>query len=125
MNKESDGTRGRVEQEALFFKLHRGLIEQWGLIELFYRCQYRGRGHTLSTWRTPTGVEVDAVVETPNELVPIEIKWTDSPRSADARHVEKFIDAHSDKSSKGFVVCRTPHKQQLSARVTALPWDEF
>jgi len=101
------------------------VFEQWVLTELYYRCQYRGRGYALSTWRTPTGVEVDAIVETPDELIPIEIKWTDKPKAADGRHIEKFIDLHPDKSSKGFVVCRAPHRQQLSARVTALPWDEF
>ena len=107
-------------------KLEAGaLFEQWVLTELYYRCQYHGRGYRLSTWRTPTGAEVDAIVETPDELLPVEVKWTDRPKPADARHVEKFIGLHADRCRRGFVVCRTPQPQQLSARVTALPWDVF
>jgi uncharacterized protein len=101
------------------------IFEQWVMTELYYRCLYRGRGFGLSTWRTKTGAEVDTVVATPDELIPVEIKWSDHPRPADARHVEKFISLHEDRSCRGFVVCRTPQRQQLSARVTALPWDEF
>ncbi|MFH1468823.1 MAG: AAA family ATPase [Pseudomonadota bacterium] len=101
------------------------IFEQWVLAELFYRCQAHGRGFSLSTWRTPAGAEVDAVVETPDEVVPVEVKWTDSPRPADARHVESFLDLHADLAHRGYVVCRCPRRQALTERVTALPWDEF
>ncbi len=101
------------------------IFEQWVLAELYYRCLYHGPGYNLSTWRTKTGVEVDAVVETPDRVIPIEIKWTDKPHPHDARHVEKFITEHSYKCDRGFVVCRTPINQQLTERVTALPWNIF
>ena len=101
------------------------IFEQWVMTELYYRVLYCGRGFGLWTWRTATGAEVDLVVETPDELIPVEIKWSDRPRPTDARHVETFISLHEDRSRRGFVVCRTPQRQQLTARVTALPWDEF
>ena len=101
------------------------IFEQWVLMELYYRCLYCGPGFALSTWRTAQGAEVDAIVETPDELIPVEIKWTDRPRPADARHVEKFIGLHQDRTRRGFVVCRAPERQQLSERVVALPWNEF
>ena len=101
------------------------IFEQWVMTELYYRCLYLGRGFGLSTWRTRAGAEVDIIVETPDELIPVEIKWSDHPRPTDGRHVEKFISLHEDRSHRGFVICRAPQKQQLSARVTALPWDEF
>lgn len=47
---------------------------------LYYRCVYHGRGYRLSTWRTRTEAEVDVIVETPTELLPIESKWTDRPQ---------------------------------------------
>ena len=62
-----------------------GIFEQWVLTELYYRCRYHGRNYRLSTWRTASGAEVDAILETPKELIPIEIKRTDSPSRADAR----------------------------------------
>jgi len=101
------------------------IFEQWVLTELYYRCIYQGSGFKLSTWRTSTGVEVDAIIETPDELIPIEIKWTDRPRPADARHIEKFIDLQPDRCQRGFVVCRTAQRQQLTQRVFALPWNVF
>jgi predicted AAA+ superfamily ATPase len=101
------------------------LFEQWVLAELHYRCQYLGRGYKLSTWRTPAGAEVDAVVETPDEVIPVEVKWTDSPSPRDARHVETFIDLHADMSQRGYVVCRCPKRQRLTDRVLAFPWDTF
>jgi hypothetical protein len=67
---------------------------------------------------------VDAILRTPDEVIPVEIKWTDNPRPSDARHVETFLDLHPG-SNRGFVVCRTPSRQALTARVTALPWNEF
>ena len=45
----------------------------------------------IATWRTKTAAQVDIVVTPPDELIPVEIKWSDQPRPADARHVEKFI----------------------------------
>lgn len=101
------------------------VFEQWVMAELYYRCVYHGRGYRLSTWRTRTGAEVDVIVETPTELLPIEIKWTDRPQPSDARHVETFIALHADRCQRGYVVCRTPHRQQLTDRVVALPWDAF
>ena len=100
-------------------------FEQWVLTELYYRCQCWGKGHKLSTWQTSTGAEVDAIVETPQEAIPIEVKWTETPSPRDARHVVTFLDLHGDLSTKGYVVCRCPRRQQLTDRVTAIPWQEF
>ncbi len=94
------------------------------LSELYYRCRYLGRGHKLSTWRTPAGAEVDALVETPEEAIPVEVKWTDSPSPRDARHVETFLDLHRDLAHRGYVVCRCPRRQQLTERVVAVGWED-
>lgn len=101
------------------------VFEQWVLTELYYRCRYAGNNYRLSTWTTATGAEVDAVIETPETVIPVEIKWTDAPTPRDAQHVETFLDLHPEMATMGYVVCRCPRKQALSKRVTALPWDEF
>ncbi len=101
------------------------LFEQFVMTELYHRCQYHGRACKLSTWRTVTGAEVDAIIETPDETIPIEIKWTDSPRGNDIRHLETFIDTHSNLADHGFLVCRVDRPRQLSGRITALPWNHF
>lgn len=101
------------------------IFEQWVLLELYYRARYMGKGYSVSTWSTATGAEVDAIVETPDETIPVEVKWTDSPSPRDAHHVETFIKLHSNISHHGYVVCRCPTRQQLTDNVTAIPWDEF
>ena len=101
------------------------LFEQFVIIELFYRCQYRGRDYKLSTWRTSTGAEVDAVIETPDEVIPIEIKWTDSPQIKDIRHLEKFLDLHQNLAKRGYLVCRVDKIRKLSDKVMAIPWNQF
>ncbi len=112
--------------DDVLLKLDPGhLFEQWVLAELWYRCQARGRGHALATWTTASGAEVDAIVETPEEAIPVEVKWTDRPTPADARYVETFLDVHPDLARRGYVVCRCPRRQALTQRTTALPWDEF
>jgi predicted AAA+ superfamily ATPase len=111
---------------ADLLKLDAGhIFEQWVLAELFYRCRYLGKGYGVSTWQTTTGAEVDAIVETPGEAIPVEVKWTESPSPHDARHVETFLALHSKLSHRGYVVCRCPRQQQLTDHVTAIPWNEF
>lgn len=101
------------------------IFEQWVLTELYYRCRFYGSGYRISTWRTASGAEADAILETPGELIPIEIKWTDSPTPRDARHLETFMDSYAKTSERAYVICRAPRKQKLTDRTTALPWNEF
>lgn len=101
------------------------LFEQFVLIELYYRCQYLGRSYKLSTWRTSTGAEVDAVIETPEEVIPVEIKWTDTPQPKDIRHLQRFLELHQDLARMGYLICRIDKPRKLSDQIIALPWDKF
>ncbi|MCE9613262.1 MAG: AAA family ATPase [Lentisphaerae bacterium] len=102
-----------------------GLLEQWVGLELMHRAGYAGRTYGVSFWRTTSGAEVDFVWQAPNEEVPIEVKWTDNPRPADARHVETFLDLYAPRARRGFVVCRAPRAEQLTERTLAIPWQEL
>jgi len=95
------------------------------MLELYYRCKLYGNGYSISTWRTKTGAEVDVILETPEEIIPIEIKYTENPTPSNARHVETFIDLHQDMCKRGYLICRVPVKQKLTNRVIALPWSVF
>ncbi len=112
------GTEPRVSDE-----LGGPLLEQWVAQELVARADYSGRGHRVSFWRTTYGVEVDLVWESPREDVPIEVKWTARPRPVDARHLESFLDEFPRRARRGLLVCRCPRPQQLTDRVTAIPWE--
>lgn len=101
------------------------LLEHWVAQELLARAQYSGRGHRVSFWRTVDGVEVDFVYETPRTDLPIEVKWTERPRVEDARHLESFLDKFPSRARRGILVCRCERAQQLSERVTAIPWSSL
>ena len=101
------------------------LLEHWVALELLHRARYLGRGHELSFWRTTSGAEVDFVWESPKEDLPIEVKWTKNPRVEDARHLELFLDSYPKRARRGFVVCRCERPEQLTERVTALPWQDL
>lgn len=100
------------------------LLEQWVGLELHRRLRYLGRGE-LSYLRTRDGAEVDYIVELDGVVTPIEVKWTERPHLSDARHVESVLDEHPKKAKRGYIVCRCPRSQELSERITAIPWDHL
>ena len=98
------------------------IFEQWVGIELWKRLQYLGgRLHHV---RTKDGREIDFLVEMNDELIPVEVKWTDRPTTSDARHISAFM-KNNPKSREGYVICRCPRPQQLCQGVTALPWQNL
>lgn len=98
------------------------LLEHWVANQLMARIGYMGRSYRLGFWRTEGGVEVDFVLETPREAIPIEVKYTARPRPNDASGVEKFLAAYPRHARRGFVVCTSPRPEQLTERVRAIPW---
>jgi len=101
------------------------LFEHWVACELFWRTSYLGRGYSLHFWRTVGGAEVDFVLKTPSEVLPIEVKYTANPRPEDASPLEHFIRLHPRSCRRGFVVCRTSRIERLSKRVQAVPWAQI
>lgn len=99
------------------------LFENWVGQELAHRCLYAGRAYRLSFWRTAHGAEVDYVLETPDEIIPIEVKSTESPAEADARHVKLFLGTYPERARRGYVVCRCSSPRRLTESVTAIPWN--
>lgn len=100
------------------------LLEHWVGLELMHRARMLGRAYRVGFWRTVGGAEVDFVLRTPQEVVPIEVKWTGNPTLRDARHILRFFDDHPD-ARQGYVVCRVSEPRQLHERVTAIPWSEL
>lgn len=101
------------------------LLEHWVGLELLHRARYLGRGYSVSSWRTVGGAEVDFVLETPAEDLPIEVKWTRRPTPADARHLENFLATYPRRARHALLVCRTESREELTDRVTAIPWSEL
>jgi predicted AAA+ superfamily ATPase len=98
------------------------LFENWVGQELMHRSLYAGRGYRLSFWRTAHGAEVDYVLETPEEVIPVEVKATDSPSLVDASHLKLFLETYPKQARRGFVVCRCRAPRRLADNIEAIPW---
>jgi len=100
------------------------LLEQFVGLELVRRCRSEETASRVRFWRDPDGPEVDWVLDIEGRFLPIEVKWTDTPRPRDARHVETFLREYSE-ADRGFVVCRTPRAVKLGPATDAVPWQEL
>jgi predicted AAA+ superfamily ATPase len=101
------------------------LFENWVGQELMHRCLYAGRAYRLSFWRTAHGAEVDYVLETPEETIPIEVKATESPTLADASHLKLFLETYPQRARRGCIVCRCREPRRLSDKIEAVPWSSL
>jgi uncharacterized protein len=102
--------------------VHAGqLFEHFVGAELYRLTRYAGRSRLLY-WRTSDGAEVDFILERDERLLPIEVKWTESPSIMDARHLATFVKENPDVCDKGLVICRCREPLALSDAITALPW---
>jgi uncharacterized protein len=98
------------------------LFENWVGQELIARCLYAGRAFRLSFWRTTHGAEVDYVLETPDEVIPIEVKATESPTLGDASYLNLFIETYPQRARRGFIVCRCRAPRRMADNIEAVPW---
>ncbi len=100
------------------------VFEQWVGIELWKRLQYLGSGK-LHYLRTKGGAEVDFIIARSGRLIPVEVKWTEHPSLADARHVIAFLREQPQRARHGYLICRCREPLALSEQVTALPWSRL
>ncbi len=96
-------------------------FEHWVAGQLRRALSYTRSG-TLLYYRTSDGAEVDFIVQTNRELIPIEVKWTDHPRQNDTRHLKTFIAEQSNRCTHGYLVSRCPYMLDLGNHITAIPW---
>jgi predicted AAA+ superfamily ATPase len=100
------------------------LFEQWIGIELVRRLRLNDSAAKLRFWKDADGPEVDWVIDMEDELIPIEVKWTNKPCLGDAKHLKTFLREYKS-SHRGYVICRCPRRQKLNSAITALPWDQL
>jgi uncharacterized protein len=97
------------------------LFEHYIGNELIHQSQLVSSRTKVRYWRDLAGPEIDFVLEREGKYIPIEVKWTDSPKLSEAKHLKKFMDEHPNVSA-AYVICRTPHRYQLADHIFAMPW---
>jgi predicted AAA+ superfamily ATPase len=112
-----EGKRSSLEQMGRLF-------EQFVGLELIRTLRFKPGRMKLRYWRDLNGVEVDWIVDGPDTLIPIEVKWTDSPRLKDAKHLAVFLDEYEE-AATGYIVCRTPRRMKLADNIYAIPWQDI
>lgn len=104
-------------------KILGNLFEQFIGLELLRQARSIIPKVKIHYWRDHNGPEVDYVIAKEQHLIPIEVKWTETPGNADIKHLLYFMKTYNAK--QGYVICRTPRKMLLSENIIALPWREL
>jgi uncharacterized protein len=100
------------------------LFEQFiGLELLRWACHQNGKTR-IFFWSDPSDPEVDWLIETADELIPIEVKFSQRPTARDAKHLLTFMHEYP-KAKRAFVVARNDNSIQLDKAIQAIPWDKF
>jgi predicted AAA+ superfamily ATPase len=112
------------EQATLPQKYLGSLFEQFIGLELIRWSRLQNSKISVHFWKDPSGPEVDWVLSRNDELLPIEVKWTNIPSRRDAKHLELFLSEYP-KANRGYVVCQVSHSQILSNEIEAISWKDL
>jgi predicted AAA+ superfamily ATPase len=97
------------------------IFENLVVTELFKIYIHRGEEPALYYWRTSNGSEVDLVIDTQGQLLPIEIKQTETPRPEMAKEIISFQRDFRGKAGQGFVIHPGSTALPLGKGVVSLP----
>ena len=95
------------------------------LAEIVKAVLHRGLEPRVYFWRTATGTEVDFVVETGGQLVPIEVKLSATPQPAMAAAIRAFRQDLKGQAAPGYVIHPGSVRLPLGPDVVALPFAEL
>ena len=79
----------------------------------------------LYFWRTAGGAEIDFVVESKGQLLPLEVKAASRVRLDDLRHLEIFLSDYARRSPFGAVLYDTDRAHMITRQIIGLPVCEF
>jgi predicted AAA+ superfamily ATPase len=101
------------------------IIETAVLSEIVKTILHRGEEPRVYFWRTALGSEVDIIVDTGMELVPIEVKHSATPRPAMADGIKAFQADLGSRAGGGFVIHPGDVSIPLAPEVTAIPFSSL
>ena len=97
------------------------LMENLVVAELYKTSLHRGEEPALYFWRTAAGSEVDLIIETQSELIPIEIKASATPRPEMAHEIAAFQRGFGERARRGYVIHPGRTVLPLGGGALALP----
>ncbi len=100
------------------------LFEQFIGLELIHSGRFLPEPIQITHFRDHNGPEIDYILQYQNQYVPIEIKYTDSPKEKDARHLKQFLEEHPSVKT-AYIICTTPKPFVITPKIIALPWQQL
>ncbi len=97
------------------------LFEHAVILEILRRIRALNKEAKAYFWRTSGGAEVDCVVDTGAELIPIEIKAGRKASAADARGLASFLQDYPA-AKRGYIVNNGAAVEQVARNIIAVPW---
>ncbi len=101
------------------------IMETAVVVEIIRSLTHQGIDPQIYFWRTSTGTEVDIVIETAGNLVPVEVKLSATPRPVYAKSIKIFKKDYGERVLPGYVVHPGYIRLPLGQGITALPFTEL
>lgn len=101
------------------------IFETAAVAEIFKTYVHRGENPQIYFWRTSAGAEVDILVESGGQLVPIEVKLSATPRPNMAKSIRVLQKDLGARVAPGYVVHPGDVRLPLAEDVTALPFSDL
>ncbi|MFZ5822023.1 MAG: ATP-binding protein [Chloroflexota bacterium] len=98
------------------------LFEHAVILEMIRRVRLLKTNHKIYYWRTSGGAEVDCVIESTDELIPIEVKSASHISARDLTGLRSFIADYGDRVKQAYVVTMGARPEKVDDRITILPW---
>ncbi|MBI4690282.1 MAG: ATP-binding protein [Nitrospirae bacterium] len=112
----------RIPLNTAMLNVEKGrLFEHAVILEIIRRIRSSGLDYKVYYWRTGGGAEVDCIIDTGTELIPVEIKAGERVMTSELRGIKSFMDSYK-KAVHGFVITNGRIPERLTDRVTAIPW---
>ena len=101
------------------------IFENLVAAELYKTLLHRGQEPMIYFWRTASGSEVDLLLESQGQLIPLEVKLSATPRLEMARGIISFQKDFGRKAGPGYVVHPGTTLLPLGDGTIALPFSRF
>ncbi len=115
----------RDPEHAVAGPMGGAIFETAVLSEILKVLVHRGEDPQVYFWRTAAGAEVDFVIETEGELIPVEAKLSATPRPAMAAGIGAFRRDLGDRAGDGYVIHPGEVRLPLGSGVMAVPFGEL
>lgn len=96
------------------------LFEHAVMLELIRRIRSQNLGYKIHYWRTGGGAEVDCIIDTGKNIIPIDIKAMPKVALSELRGLSIFTETYKVKKAYAITMGRIPEK--LTDTITAIPW---